>query len=96
MRRERLRLYTESSGPLYFGRIDQEDGRVLHIGRHEIADRENDLLAINWRAPAAQPFYTATPASDTASCAAAGSRSRSARSRASSTRRWRPARATRR
>ena len=23
---------------------------------------DNDLLAINWRAPAAQPFYTATPA----------------------------------
>ena len=62
MRRERLRLYTESSGPLYFGRIDEEDGRVLHIGRHAIADRDNDLLAINWRAPAAQPFYTATPA----------------------------------
>jgi DNA helicase IV len=62
MRRERLRLYTESSGPLYFGRIDADDGRVLHIGRHAIADRDNDLLAINWRAPAAQPFYTATPA----------------------------------
>ena len=62
MRRERLRLYTESSGPLYFGRIDEEDGRVLHIGRHAIADRHNELLAINWRAPAAQPFYTATPA----------------------------------
>ena len=39
MRRERLRLYTESSGPLYFGRIDEEDGRVLHIGRHAIADQ---------------------------------------------------------
>jgi DNA helicase IV len=62
MRRERLRLYTESSGPLYFGRIDEEDGRVLHIGRHAIADRDNELLAINWRAPAAQPYYTATPA----------------------------------
>jgi DNA helicase IV len=62
MRRERLRLYTESSGPLYFGRIDEEDGRVLHIGRHAIADQRNDLLAINWRAPAAQPYYTATPA----------------------------------
>ena len=62
MRRERLRLYTESSGPLYFGRIDADDGRVLHIGRHAIADQRNELLAINWRAPAAQPFYTATPA----------------------------------
>ena len=63
MRRERLRaLHRELGGPLYFGRIDEEDGRVLHIGRHAIADRDNDLLAINWRAPAAQPFYTATPA----------------------------------
>jgi hypothetical protein len=26
MRRERIRVYTEASGPIYFGRIDPEDG----------------------------------------------------------------------
>jgi DNA helicase IV len=62
MRRERIRIYTESSGPLYFGRIDPEEGEPLYIGRHAIADERNELLAINWRAPAAAPFYAATPA----------------------------------
>lgn len=61
MRRERLRLYTASSGPLYFGRIDQRDGVVRYVGRHAIADEANELLAVNWRAPAAEPFYAATP-----------------------------------
>jgi DNA helicase IV len=61
MRRERLRRYTASSGPLYFGRIDERDGRTLYVGRHAIANEHDDLLAINWRAPAAQPFYSATP-----------------------------------
>jgi hypothetical protein len=60
MRRERLRRYTAASGPLYFGRIDDTDGRTLYIGRHAVATEENELLAINWRAPAAEPFYAAT------------------------------------
>ena len=34
----------------------------LYIGRHAVADEHNELLAINWRAPAAEPFYAATPA----------------------------------
>jgi DNA helicase IV len=62
MRRERLRLYTSSSGPLYFGRIDESSGRRWYIGRHAIADEANELLVVNWRAPAAEPFYAATPA----------------------------------
>jgi DNA helicase IV len=61
MRGERLRLYTSSSGPLYFGRIDPAAGGPLYVGRHAIADERNDLLAVNWRAPAAEPFYAATP-----------------------------------
>jgi DNA helicase IV len=61
MRGERLALYTSSSGPLYFGRVDPADGEPLYVGRHAIADERNDLLAVNWRAPAAEPFYTATP-----------------------------------
>ncbi len=62
MRLERLRAYTSASGPLYFGRIDRQDGGPLYVGRHAVANAENELLAINWRAPAAQPFYAATPA----------------------------------
>jgi DNA helicase IV len=61
MRAERIRLYTASSGPLYFGRIDRIDGGPTYIGRHAIVDRRNHLLAINWRAPAAEAFYAATP-----------------------------------
>ena len=60
MRRERLRRYSAAAGPLYFGRIDDTGGRTLYIGRHAVATEDNELLAINWRAPAAQPFYAAT------------------------------------
>ncbi|HEY6758343.1 MAG TPA: hypothetical protein VI318_02595 [Baekduia sp.] len=62
MRRERLRLYTSSSGPLFFGRIDEAAGTRRYVGRHAIADEDNDLLVVNWRAPAAEPFYAATTA----------------------------------
>jgi AAA domain len=60
MRRERLRLYTRSSGPLFFGRIDAVGGDRWYVGRHAIADEDNALLVVNWRAPAAEPFYAAT------------------------------------
>jgi DNA helicase IV len=62
MRLERLRAYTNASGPLYFGRIDREGQEPLYIGRHAVADTHSELLAINWRAPAAEPFYAATTA----------------------------------
>src|SRR3954469_1615304 len=61
MRLERLRAYTGASGPLYFGRIDRGDAETLYIGRHAVANADNELLAINWRAPAAEAFYAATP-----------------------------------
>jgi DNA helicase IV len=34
---------------------------LLYVGRHAVADKGNRLLTINWRAPAAEPFYAATP-----------------------------------
>ena len=58
MRRERIRQYTEASGPLYFGRIDGDE--TLYVGRHAVWGADNELLTVNWRAPAAIPFYTAT------------------------------------
>ena len=60
MRRERIRVYTEASGPLYFGRIDRTDGETLYVGRHAVWSPDNELLSVNWRAPAAEPFYAAT------------------------------------
>jgi DNA helicase IV len=62
MRLERLRAYTSASGPLYFGRIDRDGAAPLYIGRHAVAAPDNELLAINWRAPAAEAFYAATTA----------------------------------
>jgi len=60
MRRERIRVYTQASGPLYFGRIDGTDGETLYVGRHAVWSPDNELLSVNWRAPAAEPFYAAT------------------------------------
>ena len=60
MRRERIRVYTQASGPLYFGRIDPEGRDPLYIGRHVVVDGHNRVLVGNWRAPAAEPFYAAT------------------------------------
>ncbi|MEJ2865589.1 RNA polymerase recycling motor ATPase HelR [Actinomycetospora flava] len=49
---------------LCFGRLDSLDGEHTHIGRLGILDEENDFapLLMDWRAPAARPFYTATGA----------------------------------
>ncbi len=60
MRRERIRVYTDASGPLYFGRIDEATGETLYVGRHAVWSPDNELLSVNWRAPAAEPFYSAT------------------------------------
>ncbi|WP_198587277.1 HelD family protein [Glycomyces xiaoerkulensis] len=45
---------------LVFGRLDFEDGRVRHIGRLGVRDEEYRPLLVDWRAPAAAPFYQAT------------------------------------
>src|SRR5215218_7456222 len=45
---------------LVFGRIDPNDGDRLYIGRLAVADEENEPLIVDWRAPAAEPFYRAT------------------------------------
>ena len=47
--------------PLCFGRIDTEGGESHHIGRLHVADAHGDPLVVDWRAPVARPFYTATP-----------------------------------
>ena len=47
---------------LCFGRLDLTDGDRLHIGRIGLTDDHHDTLLVDWRAPAAEPFYRATPA----------------------------------
>ena len=49
---------------LVFGRLDMEDshGReVRYVGRLGVRDDDYEPLVIDWRAPAASPFYRATP-----------------------------------
>src|SRR4051812_49561974 len=35
--------------------------RPLYVGRRWVHDHEHESLVVNWQAPAAPPFYTATP-----------------------------------
>ena len=45
---------------LCFGRIDREGGEAFHIGRLAVSDEDHEPLVVDWRAPAAEPFYRAT------------------------------------
>jgi DNA helicase IV len=46
---------------LCFGRLDLDDGTSFHLGRVSVGDDDGDLLVVDWRAPAAEAFYRATP-----------------------------------
>jgi hypothetical protein len=46
---------------LVFGRLDMTGGEVRYIGRVGVRTRDHDSLVIDWRAPAAEAFYQATP-----------------------------------
>ena len=48
---------------LCFGRLDLIGGERLHVGRIGLTDDNHDTMLVDWRAPAAEPFYRATPAS---------------------------------
>ena len=48
---------------LAFGRLDMTGGDRHHIGRIGLTDDGHDTLLVDWRAPVAEPFYRATPAS---------------------------------
>jgi len=51
-----------AEGGLCFGRLDTPTGEVSYIGRIGMFDRTNEYepLLLDWRAPAARPFYVAT------------------------------------
>jgi hypothetical protein len=58
----RLAAYERAEEILCFGRIDVESvGDPLYVGRRWIQD-DDGVVVVNWQAPAARPFYTATPA----------------------------------
>ncbi|MEV4196979.1 AAA family ATPase [Micromonospora globbae] len=61
---EQVEQFSAVEDGLCFGRLDGEDRSRHYIGRIGILDRDGDLdpLLIDWRAPAARPFYLATAA----------------------------------
>jgi DNA helicase IV len=61
---EQLARFEAAENGLCFGRLDLRDGERRYIGRIGIVDEFADYepLLIDWRAPAARPFYLATAA----------------------------------
>jgi DNA helicase IV len=60
---ERLRTFADAERGLCFGRIDSEGAAdAIYVGRRWVHDDDRGALVVNWQAPAARPFYTATPA----------------------------------
>jgi hypothetical protein len=55
----RMRSLDAEAEGLVFGRLDFDDGETYHIGRLGVRDGLEPLL-VDWRAPAAEPFYRAT------------------------------------
>jgi DNA helicase IV len=61
--RRRLATFEDAERGLCFGRLDVDTTpRPLYVGRRWVHDDDQDVLIVNWQAPAARPFYTATPA----------------------------------
>jgi DNA helicase IV len=59
---KRLRTFEDAERGLCFGRLDFETlARPLYVGRRWVHDEEQRQLVVNWQAPAARVFYTATP-----------------------------------
>src|ERR1039457_6023517 len=60
-----LAQFDAAENGLCFGRLDFEHGDVRYIGRIGLRDEsgEYEPLLMDWRAPAARPFYLATAAS---------------------------------
>jgi hypothetical protein len=56
----RLRMLRRFSLDLCLGRIVAEDGEALYIGRLGLTDGAGRRLLVDWRSPAAEPFFGAT------------------------------------
>ncbi len=60
--KRRARTFQDAERGLCFGRLTVDGTlRPLYIGRRWVHDDEREPLVVNWQAPAARPFYTATP-----------------------------------
>ncbi len=57
---EQLASFEAAEQRLCFGRLDLQDGQLRYVGRVGLSDEEQHPLLIDWRAPAAEPFYQAT------------------------------------
>ncbi|MPY93437.1 MAG: AAA family ATPase [Acidimicrobiia bacterium] len=57
---QRLQHLELGGAALCFGRVDRVDGETYQIGRLSVLDERGDPLVVDWRAPAAEPFYRAT------------------------------------
>jgi DNA helicase IV len=62
MYQDRLSQLEAVEPGLCFGRLDTTAGDRLYIGRIGLTDERHDSMLVDWRAPAAEPFYRATPA----------------------------------
>ncbi len=62
---QRIAQLDAAENGLCFGRVDFHQGEPRYIGRMGIRDEADDYepLLLDWRAPAARPFYLATPVS---------------------------------
>ena len=60
---ERRMQLTRAEHQLCFGRLDRRDGSTTYIGRMGLRDEDLEPLLVDWRAPVASDFYTATAAS---------------------------------
>ena len=61
--KRRARTFQDAERGLCFGRLTLDGGpRPLYVGRRWVHDEDREPLVVNWQAPAARPFYTATPA----------------------------------
>ncbi len=58
---KRLAVLDAEHEGLVFGRLDRTDGEIRYVGRIGVRDADYEPLVIDWRAPAAEPFYRATP-----------------------------------
>src|SRR5579862_7092033 len=61
--KRRMKTFEDAERGLVFGRLTLDGTpRPLYVGRRWVHDEKHDSLVVNWQAPAARPFYTATPA----------------------------------
>ncbi len=57
---KRLAILDAEHEGLVFGRLDLNTPETRYIGRIGVRDQDYEPLVIDWRAPAAEPFYRAT------------------------------------